>query len=126
MTEHALERMRHKVGEMIDTCKEAGSRDVIIDQQLELKQKGYSNTAHQGNIIINIVNQEILIGLFELKEALGGLIDNGQIISGDNFNIESIKTVALDRAMERAGGVQRKAAKLLGISDRTIANWLNK
>lgn len=44
---------------------------------------------------------------------------------GHSFNLETLAQRAIDRALEATGGNRTKAAKLLGISERTLRNKLN-
>ena len=40
-------------------------------------------------------------------------------------NLAELEAIAIQRALEQTGGVRAKAAKLLGISERTLRNRLN-
>lgn len=42
------------------------------------------------------------------------------IADARTYNIEDLKNVAIDKALEETGGNRRKAAELLGISERTV------
>lgn len=71
-----IETFKQKFHEILGRCMaEAKNKDIVIEQNLELKQFGQKNTASQGNIEINIVQQEIMIGLMELQGLLAGLED---------------------------------------------------
>lgn len=47
------------------------------------------------------------------------------IVATDAFNLDELERQAIARAMEATGGNRTRAAKLLGISERTLRNKLN-
>jgi DNA-binding NtrC family response regulator len=44
----------------------------------------------------------------------------------DQFNLERIKREAVDRALIATGGNRRRAAALLGVTDRTLRNLFQR
>ena len=44
----------------------------------------------------------------------------------ENLNLNELSRQMLEKALERNNGVRKKAAKELGISDRTLYRWLKQ
>ena len=42
-----------------------------------------------------------------------------------DYNLDAIERMAIDRALAATGGNRTRAARLLGISERTLRNKLN-
>jgi transcriptional regulator with PAS, ATPase and Fis domain len=89
--------------------------------------------AYPGNVreLQNIVEQAVVIARGEvitttdLPAEVGGEQVNSQPGSLSD-QVESLERAAIDRALEQAGGVQSRAAVLLGISERNLRYKLRK
>jgi DNA-binding NtrC family response regulator len=60
-------------------------------------------------------NESFRSEIRKLRSAIGGPV----------FNLEELERCAIDRALTETGGNRTRAAKLLGISERTLRNKLN-
>jgi DNA-binding NtrC family response regulator len=76
--------------------------EIAVGQALEVIRLRRENESHRGEIN-------------KLRSATGGPV----------FNLDELERWAIDRALAETGGNRARAAKLLGISERTLRNKLN-
>lgn len=88
-----VSEVKAKVIDLLNYCKSASEKkDIVIDQKLNITQRGYGKQiANQGNIQINIMDQEVLIGLINIVEMLSGVENRiTQMISGIQAETENM------------------------------------
>jgi len=88
---------------------------------------GYQATPVREEAIEIAVGQALeVIRLRRENESLRGEINKLRSATGvPVFNLEELERWAIDRALAETGGNRARAAKLLGISERTLRNKLN-
>ena len=123
---HPLVPLRDKVIGMIEAAEIQAKKG--LNQKLTFTQHmridGDNNIAVQGDVHIYIIQQQILFGLFELRDTLNEMIERRIDISNDQLNLREINKIAVERALEITGGHQQKTADILGVSRPTIHKML--
>jgi DNA-binding NtrC family response regulator len=100
--------------------------DYLIDQDWRGNVRELNNKIHRG-IILAQDSDELLIE--HINNAMFSNVDEGlktEVLSSDLplMSIEEMELHLIRKALDHTNGNQKKAAKLLGISDRTIRNKL--
>lgn len=100
--------------------------DYLVQQDWRGNVRELNNKIHRGIILAQDANE---MEIEHIDNDLFSSVDDN--LSKDNFNgelplmpIEAMEMQLIKKALEQTNGNQKKAAKLLGISDRTIRNKL--
>ena len=113
------------------SCNKHGLRGVVLPEYLLSRFMAYS---WPGNIreLENTVERIALlaggpeIGLADLPEFLGNGSDPNLILPPDGINLDSLQRHLLHRALERSKWNQSQAARLLGLSRKTLIYRIRK
>jgi len=65
-----------------------------------------------------LLSDEETIGAHSLTQE--GRIDGGEVTSGDTMNLEELERGTIERALRLSRGVQKEAAKLMGVTPRVL------
>jgi DNA-binding NtrC family response regulator len=121
------------INESINAIKEAPKQDIKIEQDLELKQYIGKGKAYavQGNIEINILNQSVLVNLFEIKQLLENVetlkLPDGRVLTepreGLHWLTQRYRIRLIKKAIEVCGS-KLGAARMLGLDRVTLYRTL--
>ena len=65
-----------------------------------------------------LLSDEETVGAHSLTQE--GRIDGGEVTSGDTMNLEELERGTIERALRLSRGVQKEAAKLMGVTPRVL------
>ena len=117
------------IDDSIKAVKTADKQDIKIHQDLELRQSVGNGKAYasQGNVTINILNQQVLVNLFELKEEIKNIqvlkLPNGAYGTpkhGLHMATRQYQIRLVKKHLELCGGSIQKTAAMLQVSRHTI------
>lgn len=115
--------LRHSWPGNVRELANAVERAVILSRGGVLRPEAF-----QGILEAMIVRPAALppIGLLSAAQAAqAGVMQPAASFGGDAFNLDELERQAIQRALAATGGNRTRAAKLLGISERTLRNKLN-
>ena len=117
------------IDDSIKAVKTADKQDIKIHQDLELRQSVGNGKAYasQGNVTINILNQQVLVNLFELKEEIKNIqvlrLPNGQYGTpkhGLHMATRQYQINLVKKHLELCEGSILRTAKILQTTPHTI------